>query len=316
MLIRILEFETWKSRLEENTNTQYTKSSGVKIVSGEKQEYYYCNRSGYFKTHSKGLRAIKSQGTSKMDSYCTAKICLQRLKNGEVQAHITKTHYGHKISLGHLRLSKQDKLSVAGQLLQGVNFDSLLDKVRDNVGTKLQRIHLIVKKDLYNIERAFSIRGCQRHSSDYISVALWVKEMVGKEEESPVLFYKQQGQTKAEVGTNIGLSENDFALVIQTPLQAEMLKKCGSNKVICVDATHGTTAYDFLLISLIVVDEFGEGFPAGWCFSNREDKTVLVNFFTHLKNRCGKINPQWFMSDDFFHYVIIMGKDRYNQLWR
>ena len=57
-----------------------------------------------------------------------------------------------------------------------------------------------------------------------------------------------------------------------------MLKKCGSNKVICVDATHGTTAYDFLLISLIVVDKFGEGFPAGWCFSN---KTVLVNFFTH-----------------------------------
>ena len=72
-------------------------------------------------------------------------------------AHITKTHYGHKISLGHLRLSKQDKLSVAGQLLQGVNFDSLLDKVRDNVGTKLQRIHLIVKKDLYNIERAFHL---------------------------------------------------------------------------------------------------------------------------------------------------------------
>ncbi len=201
-----------------------------------------------------------------------------------------------------MRLSKQDKLSIAGQLLQGVNFESILDKVRDSVGTKFQRIHLIVKKDLYNIERSFAIRGCQRHSIDSTSVAIWVKEMAAKGDESPVLLYKKQGQTKAEIGTNIGLDENDFALVIQTPLQAEMLQNCGNNKV-CIDAaTHGTTAYDFLLISVIVVDEFGEGFPAGWCFSNREDKNILVNFFTHLKKRCGNISPQWFMSDDADQY--------------
>jgi hypothetical protein len=129
-----------------------------------------------------------------------------------------------------------------------------------------------------------------------------VKEMAKKETESPVLFYKKQGQIIAEI---VGLGENDFALVIQTPLYRQ---KCGNNKVICVDATHGTTAYDFLLISLIVVDEFGEGFPAGWCFSNREDKTLLINFFTHLKNNCKNINPQWFMSDDADHAWV----DTYN----
>jgi hypothetical protein len=121
----------------------------MKVVNGEKQEYY-----GYFKSASKGLRAMKSQGTSKIDSYCTAKIHLHYLKNGEVKAHITNTHYGHKISLGHLRLSKQDRLSIAGQLLQGVNFESILDKARDNVGTKLKRVHLIIKKDIYNVERS------------------------------------------------------------------------------------------------------------------------------------------------------------------
>ena len=180
--------------------------------------------------------------------------------------------------------------------------ESILDRVRDSVGTKLQRIHLIVKKDLYNIERSFAIRGCRRHSIDSVSVEIWVKEMEGKKDDNPVLFYKKQGQTKAEVGTNNGLGGDDFALVIQTPLQSEMLQSCGDNKVICVDATHGTNAYNFLLISLIVVDEFGEGFPAGWCFSNKEDKTLLVNFFTHLKSRSGNIGPQWFMSDDADQY--------------
>ena len=40
-----------------------------------------------------------------------------------------------------------------------------------------------------------------------------------------------------------------------------MLKKFGG-KVVCVDATHGTNAYDFKLITLLVVDEYGEAFPA------------------------------------------------------
>jgi hypothetical protein len=50
------------------------------------------------------------------------------------------------------------------------------------------------------------------------------------------------------------------------------------------------------------VDEFGEGFPASWCFANREDKTLLVNFFSHLKLQAGNICPQWFMSDDAEQY--------------
>ena len=110
---------------------------------------------------------------------------------------------------------------------------------------------------------------------------LWVKEM-GKKEGNPVLFYKQQGQILADIGVSIGL---DFALVIQTPLQTEVVQNCGSNKVVCLDATHGTNGYDFKLISVLVVDEFGEGFPVACCFSNREDKTLLLNFLKHLKQR-------------------------------
>lgn len=89
----------------------------------------------------------------------------------------TTAHYGHKISIGHLRLSKEEKVSIAGQLMLGVNFEHILDKIRDSIGTKekLQRIHLLVKKDLYNIERAFGLRGCQRHSNDATSVQIMGK---------------------------------------------------------------------------------------------------------------------------------------------
>ena len=59
-----------------------------------------------------------------------------------VQADIVRTHYGHENSLGYLRLPKHIRQAIAGQLLQGVSFDSVLDKVRDSVGPKLKRLHL------------------------------------------------------------------------------------------------------------------------------------------------------------------------------
>ena len=273
--------------VESATNTVYIKSSGLK-KSKDKTDYYYCSRSGYFKSKGSGIRAMKSQGTSKIYSYCTSKMILHQLKNDSLEADIVTTHYGHDISLGHLRIAKQERQAIAGMIIQGVSFDSILDKVRDDIGPKL---HPLVKKDLHNIERAYNIRTWKRHSSDSVSVNLWVKEM-GKKEGNPVLFYKQQGQILA------GLDINDFALVIQTPLQTEVLQNCGSNKVVCLDATHGTNGYDFKLISVLVVDEFGEGFPVAWCFSNREDKTLLVNFLKHLKQRSGNITPEWLMSDD------------------
>ncbi len=42
--------------------------------------------------------------------------------------------------------------------------------------------------------------------------------------------------------------------------------------MVCIDSTHGTNGYDFKLISIVVVDEFGEGFPVAWCFSNQEER--------------------------------------------
>ena len=76
------------------------------------------------------------------------------------------------------------------------------------------------------------------------------------------------------------------------------MQQYGPNKIICMDSTHGTNGYDFQLITVLVVDNYDEGFPVAWCLCNREDKQLLVNFLKHLKARVGQINPTHFMSDD------------------
>ena len=53
-------------------------------------------------------------------------------------------------------------------------------------------------------------------------------------------------------------------------------------KVICVDSTHGTNIYDFLLISVVVIDDHGEGLPVAWAITNHEDAVTLKVFFRSL----------------------------------
>ena len=76
-----------------------------------------------------------------------------------------------------------------------------------------------------------------------------------------------------------------------------MLKEFGNN-VICIDSTFKTTGYDFTLITILVIDEFGEGYPVAWCLTSREDQELVSLFFETIKNKIGMVTPQWIMTDD------------------
>lgn len=48
-----------------------------------------------------------------------------------------------------------------------------------------------------------------------------------------------------------------------------------------------------------MVDEFGNGIPVSFCFSNRSDKTTFITFFEMIREKVGLISTNVFMSDDF-----------------
>ncbi|XP_025194303.1 uncharacterized protein LOC112593925 isoform X2 [Melanaphis sacchari] len=159
----------------------------------------------------------------------------------------------------------------------------------------IKRIHLLEKKDIHNIKRDFNISySTKKHQNDAISVDLWVKEMMKKGDESPVLYYKQQGINDNCVPC---FTKNDFCLVIMTQFQSELLLKFGKDKV-CLDGTHGLNGYNFQLYTVVVVDEYGNGYPVAFCFSNRSDTTVYRHFFQCIKKITGNINANIFMFDD------------------
>ena len=139
-----------------------------------------------------------------------------------------------------------------------------------------------------------------RHSNDLTSVCAWVEELKLLPN-NPLLLFKAQGEPQPDDMDNVGI--DDFILGIQTQFQREMLCKYG-DVCICMDATHGTKMYDFKLITILVLDDFGEGLPVAWTISNMQGRCCNVGRISGSNNyRIGALKPpRWVMSDDAEHY--------------
>ncbi|XP_076445334.1 uncharacterized protein LOC143283108 [Babylonia areolata] len=94
------------------------------------------------------------------------------------------------------------------------------------------------------------------------------------------------------------LLKDDFLLCIQTACQRDMMKHF-SRDMIFIDSTHSTTQYQFLLTTILVADDFGEGIPVAWAISNKEDSSILEVFLHAVKtaNNGEDYQTNTFMSD-------------------
>lgn len=134
---------------------------------------------------------------------------------------------------------------------------------------------------------------------------MWV-EMLTALEFNPVLLYKTQGMMAEDGALDLkGFSASDFILCIQTKDQLEYLLQFGCGRAICMDSTHGTNPYDFHLITVMVIDDFGEGIPVAFMICNREDETALQAFLSSIKHRIPESEsfaPSYLMTDDAPQY--------------
>ena len=60
-----------------------------------------------------------------------------------------------------------------------------------------------------------------------------------------------------DVNEESDFKQEDFLLVMQTRDQAQMMVE--NPRIVCADATHGLTNYDYLLLTIMVIDKFGHG---------------------------------------------------------
>ena len=285
-----------EDRRGKKTNSHFVQQCGAQLTidKATKRHYYYCNRSGHYINKGSGNRQLKLQGSSKLGDVCSAYIkAFENIASKAVHVEYCLHHHNHKTELGHLTMNEHLRAKIASKLHEGVSEKRILDEIRDNVTDTIGREHLTSIQDIQNIRRQYNVEGIQRHHNDHQSVDILVQELQ-EQDYNPILLYKAQGIEQGDDVDN--LAKDDMLLCIQTEFQKDAAIKFG-NKVVCADSTHGTTMYDFLLITLMVLDEYDEGIPIAWAITNREDQSVLVEFFKSIKSKVGNLSPKVFMSD-------------------
>ena len=302
------DFIVWKGEEEAKTHSNYVLMCAPWTHQLKQHNYYYCNRSGKYVSKGKGQHIMKVQGSCKTGKNCLAYMkTVTDIENGSVQVQYYSCH-NHEISLGHLKPSQSTQGKIVSQLQQGVPAENIMDMIRDSIPDGITREHIVTKQDIRNIQMQYNIQG------DLTSVTAWVEEF-RTSEHNPVLLFKPQGAEQGENMDDIGV--NDFLLLIQTKFQLDMLELNG-HKCICMDSTYGVNNYNFLLISVLVIYEYGEGIPVAWAITNHEDTAILIQYMKAMKEKISSLSPQWFMSDDadqFFNaFRAVFGKGQTNKV--
>lgn len=162
--------------------------------------------------------------------------------------------------------------------------------------------------DIANIKSSYNIaiNDGVRHQIDSVSVELWIEEY---KQQSNTVFYKKQGEN------HDFFHKNDFCLIFMNTSQEYMLRTYGNESTVCVDSTHGLNGYDFELTTILVIDEWGEGFPGACMFSNRKDTEVFTFFLNKIQEKTGILKAKTFMTDitNVFYnaWRVVMGPVQY-----
>ncbi|GFS52659.1 uncharacterized protein NPIL_356961 [Nephila pilipes] len=287
-------FKIWKEDVEKQTTALYVKNTGSKFNDMKKTTYFYCHRNGFYNARGDKKRTIKMAGSNKINGNCPSKMKVCEGNENQVYVEFTKTHLGHGKDLGRMQITREEKDELARKLEKKIPIEIILDGIRDSFIDRLERIHLVTRKDLLNLKAEYSIssEGIM-DTNDVLSVGKWVHSLQGRED-SPVILFKDQN-TYDEV-LYPGLKSEDFLLVIMNRCQREMLSFYG-NDTICLDFTHGMNAYGFDLATILVLDDKREGFPAAFILSNRQDSKALSVAFAAIKEHVS-ISPKVMMTDD------------------
>lgn len=126
-------FDEWKHGVENETTSQYIKSRGEKKTKNVNKTYYSCNRSGYYVSKARTRKALKKQGSRKINGRCPASMNVTINTDSTYDVRFVKTHVGHNFELKHLDLSDKDRDLIVQKLESGITKKEIIKQIRSAV---------------------------------------------------------------------------------------------------------------------------------------------------------------------------------------
>ncbi|GFY42254.1 MULE domain-containing protein [Trichonephila inaurata madagascariensis] len=222
----------------------------------------------------------------------------------KVTVEFTKTHVGHGIDLGRMKITREEKEDIARKLENKIPVEAILDDIRNSMNQKTEKeFHFNNTARYKNIKEEYNISlDGILDSNDVVSVNKWIEGLKNRR-------FSYSSSRTVNIFDEIYIlvcMAKIFLLVIMNSSQKDMLKFYG-NDTICLDFTHGMNAYGFDLATLLVLDDKREGFPAAFILSNRQDSTALTLAFAAIKEHTC-ISPRVLMTEMILNLFIMHGR--------
>ncbi|CAL4078084.1 unnamed protein product [Meganyctiphanes norvegica] len=302
------EFNSWRTMEEVTTHAKYTRQGG-KTKNRSKTHYsYVCQNSGTDRGKRLTNRKHK-KGKVKTGAVCPARILVQESNNGSINVRYIATH-NHSVSIQNTQYQSLPKSVInfiTNQLALGFSeknihkdlVEGIMDEsIFDLDGTPVIRKQIVT-------ERYIKQLGIKNHVTAQLSRedAEAINFLIHKLDSSPynpILTYKPQGRSLiigAEELDRLPHSKDLFAIGIQTKEQRDILQKSDA-RVLCVDTTHCRKPYEFDLISIIIPDEYGKGYPVAYFVTNYRDEITLRYLFSSLKQHFSGLAIDVVITDD------------------
>jgi hypothetical protein len=134
------DFNTWKHDFSSSTNAEFVTSKTTPLKDGWKNIKYNCHRDGFYIPKGKQIRHLKLLGSNKINGHCPAYIQAKIKEDGEVHIKFVKTHVGHAMDVGRLRLPAVERNMLVERLKMKIPFNNILDEIRNSLyQTELKR---------------------------------------------------------------------------------------------------------------------------------------------------------------------------------
>lgn len=297
------DFSDLQAFLESQLSSGYAfcQSRGVKYFHKGTVAFrtYRCVTEGESRASLIKKRQICKLGPNACDAGFTARyhVDSQKQPYGSVALLRVKLEHRHAPTFLGQPVPQSVKVHIESQLQLGVDPVHLASKLqqkaldrRNREAPLIDRVSFLPKSYFKARNRILNSKAIEMDKNDYKSVALSIKERW----QDSVLFYHPLGCD------GDGLSPKVFCLVIASCFQQSLLERYGTSvHMAFFDGTHGVVKYrNFSLFTMLVINDEGHGYPAGWMLANSKDMTVQSRFLRVLQSIVPKFEPGAFMVDE------------------
>ena len=282
-------FQCWKEEEELKSYAYFSMRSGTVDSYYGSYRCYVCQANGESTIGPRKTSKRWKKGHVQLGKLCPSRMFVKEINGKITVKYVTYHSHPRSVKNDKLPVPKSVKTHAKNLLMMGAS----PQQVRKSVCEGGHGKESIIPKGGYVISNRYFFDLKKRLDNPHLSAT--------DENYDPVFVYKPEGQAVIvgnEALNELPHSHSLFAIGLQTKEQCVMMKK-RAHVIVCVTSANTFSLCGFEILTLIVPDVFGNGYPVAYFLTSHFDENTLTLLLQCLKTRCN-VNIKFVMTENNF----------------